>query len=105
MHGRLDGLHGIGQGLRKPKSMMPSHSNPLEDDADGAALFNAMASLNGPILYEWHDDDPRGYVERSAWGDIDQTLGQLHTAHCVADRRLNRMSSPTQPFVVVIRWS
>jgi hypothetical protein len=35
-HGWLDGLHGIGQGLREPKSMMPSHSDPLEDDADDA---------------------------------------------------------------------
>jgi Replication-relaxation len=35
-HGWLDGLHGIGQGLREPKSMMPPHPDSLEDDLDDA---------------------------------------------------------------------
>ncbi|MEO9049673.1 MAG: hypothetical protein ABI334_08745, partial [Candidatus Dormiibacterota bacterium] len=51
-HGWLDGLHGIGQGLREPKSMIPSHSDPLEDHADGVSdgLDFAAAFASGDSL-------------------------------------------------------
>jgi hypothetical protein len=35
-HSCLDGLHGIGERLREPKSMTPWRSDALEDDADEA---------------------------------------------------------------------
>jgi hypothetical protein len=90
-HGWLDGVYGIGQGLREPKSMMPSHSDPLEEDADGAGdeLDFAPAFASGdslrPALQEAKDG---AQASRTQFGPAHEPGRSLIPTHPIILRDL-----------------